>query len=40
MRKVKFLQNYENHKKDDIIRISRAEAEQLKNAGIVTYYVK
>lgn len=39
MRKVKFLQDYENHKEGDIIRISREEAERLKNLGIVTYYI-
>lgn len=40
MRKVKFLQDHENWKKDDIVRIPRELARKLITDGIVTYYVK
>ncbi len=38
MRKVKFLEDYENYKKGDVVRIDRQLATELNLKNIVTYY--
>ena len=40
MRKVKYLQNYDGHKKGDIVSMDRDQANRVMIAQIVTYYIK